>query len=181
MAVKSIGKPREADLRVGELVEFLLQAIGFRFGAGDHRADPWQHQELVLRPPRIDDTRFDVAIELLSRAFLYVRREHCFGVARRERLAGIGRTGLDQHRPTLRTPGQIERPGHFEVRTLVGDLLDAILIDEDTALAIIDDSIVAPTVPQRLHHSDEFLADVVALRVRQPAATAEIPAAGVAE
>lgn len=85
------------------------------------------------------------------------------GVPGRKRLARIRRAGLHEHRPALRRTRQIERPGHIEIGTVMIDCADALAPEVETAFAIVDDRIVGPAIPERLHDLDELIALVVAL------------------
>src|SRR5712691_3470995 len=99
-------------------------------------------------------------------------------MARGKAAAGVGRAGLHQHGATLRATRYIQRPGHLVVLALVVDRPDAVGLGIAPAVAVIDDRVLRPAVPQRLDHGHEFLAAGVALSVGHLAGVAVVAGGG---
>ena len=71
-----------------------------------------------------------VGIEALARREVAVRGEHHLGRLGRELAAGFRGAGLDDHRPALHRPRDVERAAHREVLALVVEHMQLVGIED---------------------------------------------------
>ena len=88
------------------------------------------------------------------------------GPARGELLAPRRSAGLADRHPPLRRARRVDRPAHLEVLALVVDGMNLGAVGKHRLLAVEDDGVGLPRLPQSGHHVGELVGDVVALVVR---------------
>ena len=143
MSAKPVGQPPAADFGIGKFVRLLLQTARFRFSGSNRGAEARKNMYLVASRPSASK-RFQIGIESLRRTLLHMRGEHGFRMPCRKATAGIGRSGLHQHRPALRATRNVERPGHVVIVALVVDRPDAVRPRIASARTIVEDRVVRP-------------------------------------
>ena len=74
--------------------------------------------------------------------------EHHLGGLGGELAAGVGGAGLDDHRPALDRPGDVERPAHLQYLPLWFSTCSFAGSKIDAALDVADEGVVGPAVPQ---------------------------------
>jgi hypothetical protein len=100
--------------------------------------------------------------------------EQRVGVLGAERPPVRGVAGLQHHRMPLGCWRPRRNPAHVEVRAVVLDLANASGIDVDSAVAVGEDRVGGPAVPEFARHDDELLGALIAVSVVEESATAEV-------
>ena len=174
MSAKAPREPLAPDLRIGQLVDLTRQPLRFGFGGGDYRTKARQDQH-VLGPASLGSRQlFQVGIKVLRGGFRHMGGEHRIGMPSRELAAGIGRSCLDQHRPSLRTARDVERPRDGIEIAAVLDRPDAVWLCVKTGGAIVDHGVGRPTVPEVFHHLHELFTAGIAVGMADLAAAAVV-------
>ncbi len=158
------------DQRHGALVTdvgFVFLELGLGLGVGfaeDHGLQV-ENQDAVGIPARLGRAPTDIGHDLLQQHLGRRGDEHAFGMLGGELLAPARRTGLVEHRCTLRRRLAQVNAGHLEVFAQVLDLVDLARIAEQLALAIAQDRAVFPTAFPELVADLQVLFGVVITRV----------------
>ena len=76
--------------------------------------------------------------------------------------AGIGGARLENHRLALLRAADIQRPFDAEEAALVVEPVQLGLVDKDAGLAVADEGVVVPGIPQALDGIEIFVGDLVA-------------------
>ena len=103
-----------------------------------------------------------------------MHRECRIGILGQERPPVGGVTRLQQHRMALRRARQGGDTAHVELGPAVFDDTNAAGVDVDSVLAIGDDGVGCPAVPELAGDGDELLGPLVAIGVVEEPAAAEV-------
>ena len=96
------GQLPQGVVRGDQVRELLLQGAGLGLGRRDERDDAGQDGQVLRAPAVPGEPPLEVRVERLPLGERVLRGEHGLGVLRGERLARLGRAGLDQQRAALR-------------------------------------------------------------------------------
>ena len=106
--------------------------------------------------PELRSPRLDVGVERLRIGKSLVRCENRLRILTGKRATVVGRTGLHQHRVSLRRSRCVERSPHPKMPADVVDLVNLVSVRVDSVLPVQTDRVVLPAVPQPHHRVDEF-------------------------
>ena len=120
---------------------------------------------MVARAPGLFRPALHIGIELLADGEARLRGEHRLRRLGRELAAGLGGAGLDDHRPALDRPRDVERAAHRQVLALVVEHVQLVGIEIDAVVDVADEGVVRPAVPQAGHHVVELARAAIALAV----------------
>jgi hypothetical protein len=73
-----------------------------------------------------------------------------------ELAARVRSPGLDDDRPAVDRPGNIQRAAHRQELALVVEHMQPLRVEIDAVLDIADKRVVGPAFPQSCHHVEEF-------------------------
>ena len=118
---------------VAELLVFVLRLGG---AAPDDGHDAGEDADLVRRPAVFGHQRVHLAAEGLCVGDGALGSEHHVGRAGRQIHAHAGRTGLRNHRATLRGTGDVQRPTHAEMRAFVVENVHLVDVANQMPLAL---------------------------------------------
>ncbi len=91
-----------------------------------------------------------------------------------ELAAGIGGSGLDDDRPALDRPRDIERAAHRQELALVVEHMHPLRVEINAVLDIADKGVVGPAVPEAGHDIEELAGTAVALAMLHMLGQSEI-------
>ncbi|MNZ68210.1 hypothetical protein D3C78_864720 [compost metagenome] len=79
--------------------------------------------------------------------------------------AGIGRACLEHHRLTLWRTLDVQRAFHLEEAALVAERVELGAVEKLSRLAVTQESVIVPAVPQALDNLEVFIGDLVTQRM----------------
>lgn len=103
-----------------------------------------------------------------------MRRENDFRRFGRQLPSGLRRAGLDDDRPALHRPRDVERPAHRKVLALVVEHMQPLRVEIEPAFGVADEGVVGKAVPQAGDDVVEFARPLVALVMLDMLVEAEI-------
>src|SRR4029077_14891046 len=106
---------------------------------------------------------FYVGIERLGVLEIAAAGENHFRGLAGELTAGIGGPGLDDDRPALDRPGDVQRAAYRQELAFVVDHMHAVGVEIDALLDIADEGVFGPAVPEAGHDIVELAGAPVAL------------------
>jgi hypothetical protein len=89
----------------------------------------------------------DICIEAAGFLDCAAAAEHDFGGLGGKLAAGLGRTGLNDDRPALDRPRNVQRPAHRQMFALVVKHMHFLRIEEDAACLVPPPCVVCPAIP----------------------------------
>ena len=107
----------------------------------------------------------DVGIKLLSVGEAAAAGEHGLRGLRGKLPAVVGGAGLHDHRPALHRAGDVERPAHREIFSLVVEHVHLGRIEIEALFDIAHEGVVGEGIPQAGDHVVELARALVALGV----------------
>ena len=122
----------------------------------DHDEGARQDLEVLRIAADLAHAALDVGVELLPVGETAAAGEHRFRGLGRELPAVIGRAGLHDHRPALHGPGDVERPAHREIFSLVIEHMHLGGIEIKPGFDVADKGVVGEGIPQPGDHVIEF-------------------------
>ena len=136
---------------VHEAVE--LRPLGARLlhGIADDDEAAGKDFQMVARASGFFRPAFHVGIKLLPHSEARLRSEHRFRRFGRKLAAGFRGAGLDDDRPTLDGPRDVQRAAHRQVFAPVVEHMQLVGIEIKAVFDIADERIIGPAVPQTGH------------------------------
>ena len=138
----------------------LLLRLGGGFADDDQRTGQ-DFQVVAVAAERLHPA-FDVGVEALGVGHRAAGGEHHFRGFGGDLTAGLGRAGLDDHRPALDGAGDVQRTADRIVRAFVVQDVHAVGIEIDAVFNVADERVVGPAVPKAGHDVIEFARFAVA-------------------
>ncbi|MCX5396677.1 hypothetical protein OHA55_06675 [Streptomyces sp. NBC_00102] len=160
---------------VGELVQLGFERTRFGRRGGDEYAEAREDAYRVRVAPLGLGAGAQVRAEVAALVDGAGRRVDGVGVPGGQGAAVAGGAGLHDDGPPLGRPGRVERSGDPEVLARVVDGVDLRRVDVPAPLAVLDDRVVLPAVPELLDGRDELVGPAVAGGVFGEGVLAEVP------
>ena len=145
-----------------ELCPFLF---GFLDAVTDHDEGAGQDLQMLGIAADLFHAVLDVGVKLLSIGERAAAGEHGFSRLGRELPAVLGRAGLHDQRPALDGAGDVERPAHGEVFSLVIEHVHLRGIEIEALFDIAHKGVVGKGIPETGDHVIELARPLVALGV----------------
>src|SRR5882724_106811 len=152
-----------------EFLPALKLLAGLLFAFADHHGNPRRDLQVVRPAAKLDHALLEVAIERLRRRERAARSENNFGELGSEITAGVGRSRLDDDRPSLRRPFNVESALHGEILALVVQRMELLRQEAQARVLVVDKRVILPCIPERLDNLDEFAGLRVTIRMRRQA------------
>src|SRR5450755_2035417 len=135
-------------LRLDQIVEFLLQAIGLRLRAADEGADARQDLDLIGAPAECASLPLDIGVEFLGAGERLMCGENRFRNMSGERASIVGGTGLDIDGTTLGWARHVQGAAYTKMFSDMINRVDLAGVGENAGDRIIDESIILPAIPK---------------------------------
>ena len=118
--------------------------------------------------------RLDVGVERLGVGEIAAAGEDHLGGLAGKLAPGIGRAGLDDDRPALDRPGDVERPAHRQELALMVEHMHAVGVEIEALVDVADKGVLGPAIPQSGHDIVELARPAIALAMLHVLGHAEI-------
>ena len=161
------GEQRETHDRKCQILDAGELVLGLGLRAAHHREQPREDLEFVRDAAVLGKAALQVRIEGLGEFQRLVGREDHLRRARRQLLAGLGRSRLHLDRVALGRACHVQGSADLEVGALVLQDVELVWIEVAPGLLVAEEGVVVPAVPEARDHVDELLGLLVAARVFQ--------------
>src|SRR5580698_6177892 len=125
-----------------ETVEQRLLLASFRMGPSDDHQRTRQDLEMIGGSSRRGHPRFHVPIKAAGFLNGAAAAEYHFGGLGGELPPGLGGSGLDDDRPALDRPSDIQRPTHRQMLTFVVEDMHFLRLEENAARLVAQPRII---------------------------------------
>ena len=143
-------------------------------GVADDDEAAGQDLDVVRVAPGLSRPLPDIGVVALRVGELAAaRKDHLRGFGG-ELAAGIRGAGLDDDRPALDRPGDVQGPAHRQELALVVEDMHPLRVEIDAVLDVADEGVLGPAVPEAGHDVEELAGAAVALAMLHMLGQSEI-------
>ncbi|MET3591510.1 hypothetical protein ABID26_000889 [Mesorhizobium shonense] len=164
----------DAALVVDQAVELCPLGARFLDAVADDDESARQDLDVVARAAEFFCAALHIGEEAPAGCKVGRRREDHLGGFGGQLAPGLGRASLNNDRPALNGPGDVERSAHRQMLSRVRQHMQLRGVEIESAFGVADEGIVRKTVPQTGHDIVEFARPVVAFVVLEMPVEAEI-------
>src|ERR1700730_18396496 len=153
----------DAAVGVHEAVEQCPLPARLGGGLADHHEGAGEDLDVIGVAPELLGAALDIGVVMPRVGELAAAgKDHLRGLGG-ELAAGIGGARLDDDRPALDRPGDIERAAHRQELALVVEHMHPLRVEIKAGLDIADKGVLGPAVPEAGHDIEELAGAAVAL------------------